>query len=89
MSLNQHKYLHSTGHTVGLINCKLHSNYLICGAAYFTSGLPNNILLYSLSGEKICLIAVPEAIRKAPTFTRLLSEQTDIRIEYAEPLGNP
>jgi hypothetical protein len=43
----------------------------------------------SLSGEKICLIVVPETIRKNPTFTRLLSPQDDIRIEYAEPLGNP
>jgi hypothetical protein len=45
--------------------------------------------LYSLSGEKVSLIVVPEAIRKNPTFTRLLSPQDDIRIEYAEPLGNP
>jgi hypothetical protein len=84
-----HKCLHSTGYTVALINCDLLSDHLICGAAYFTSGLPVNMPVYSLSGEKICLVVVPEAIRKNPTFTRLLSPQDDIRIEYAEPLGNP
>ena len=89
MSLNQHKCLHSNGHTVALINCKLHSDHLVCGAAYFTSGLPVNMPLYSLSGEKVSLIVVPETIRKNPTFTRLLSPQDDIRIEYAKPLGNP
>jgi hypothetical protein len=89
VSLKQHKYLHSNGHTVVLINCKLYPDHLICGAAYFTSGLPKNMPICSLSGEKICLIVVPETIRKNPTFTRLLSPQDDIRIEYAEPLGNP
>jgi hypothetical protein len=84
-----HKCLHSTGYTVALINCDLRSDHLTCGAAYLTSGLPVNMPVYSLSGEKICLIVVPEAIRKNPTFTRLLSPQDDIRIEYAEPLGNP
>jgi hypothetical protein len=84
-----HKYLCSNGHTVALINCKLHSDHLICGAAYFTSGLPEIMPLYSLSGEKVSLIVVPDAARKSPTFTRLLSPQDDIRIEYAKPLGNP
>jgi hypothetical protein len=84
-----HKCLHSNGHTVTLLNCKLHSDHLVCGAAYFTSGLPEIMPVYSLSGGKVSLIVVPETARKSPTFTRLLSPQDDIRIEYAKPLGNP
>ena len=83
-----HKYLHSNGHTVALINCQLHPEYLTCGAAYFMAGLPEQMLLYSLNGEKVCSIVIPEDIRRNPTYTRLLSPLDNIKIDYAKPLGS-
>lgn len=74
---------------MSLINCTLHPGHLTCGAAYFVPGLPQSIILISLNGEKVGSITVPEAIRKNSTHTRLLSATNDIRIDYAEPVGNP
>lgn len=85
-----YKYLHSKGHTIALINCKLHPEHLLCGAAYFVSGLPKKMNLYSLNGDKVCSIAVPDAVINNPTYTRLLSPSNDIKIEVidnAESLG--
>ncbi|RAM47948.1 MAG: hypothetical protein C6Y22_30655 [Hapalosiphonaceae cyanobacterium JJU2] len=76
-----HKLLHSNGHTITLINCKLHPEYLTCGAAYFVAGLPEYMFLYSLNGDKICSIVVPENIRNNPIYTRLLSLLDDIKLD--------
>jgi hypothetical protein len=86
--LTHHKYLHSNGHTVALINCKLHPEFITCGAAYFVAGLPERMFLYSLNGDKICSIVVPKSVRQNPTYTRFLSPLDDIKIDYAESLGN-
>jgi hypothetical protein len=61
---------------------------LTCGAAYFVAGLPERMLLYSLDGNKICLIVIPKSVRNNPTYTRLLSPLDDIKYYYAEPLGS-
>lgn len=52
------------------------------------AGLPEYMFLYSLNGNKICSIVVPETVRKNPTYTRLLSPLDDIKIDYAKPLGS-
>ena len=52
------------------------------------AGLPERMLLYSLNGEKVCLIVVPANVRQNHTYTRLLSPTDDIKIDYAEPLGS-
>jgi len=82
------KYLYSVGHTVALFNCKLHSDHLICGAAYFVAGLPATIDLLDVQNTKICTIVIPEDIGDKKTYTRLISPDEDIRLDYAKSVGN-
>lgn len=83
-----HKYLYSNGHTVALINCKMHPDSITCGAAYMSAGLPKQMTLYSLYGDKVCSIVIPKSIRNNPTYTRLISPLDDIKLDYGKPLGS-
>ena len=71
----------STGSLAILINCRIHHDRLLCGAAVFRGGLSGEISVSN--GRTTCKIKIPESVQQIATYQVFADSQDNLEIEYA------
>jgi hypothetical protein len=71
----------STGLLAILINCRIHHDRLLCGAAVFRGGLSGEISVSN--GRTTCKIKIPESVQQIATYQVFADSQDNLEIEYA------
>lgn len=71
----------STGLLAILINCRIHHDRLLCGAAVFRGGLSGEIEVSN--GRTTCKIKIPESVQQIATYQVFADSEDNLEIEYA------
>ncbi len=68
----------------GLINCEVDESGVTCGAIYLAPNLPPALPLFSLDGQQVCVLEIPQEYRSSPTPETITNVEDNLRFSICQ-----